>query len=307
MTTIRGQPQVVMLDTAVDGSKSSQEPAPGVMAMLQNLFAMLIGDSPQLIAKRGDRVVLVIHLRAEQEQSPLLGGEQENQPHHHGQRRFIKHGFRNVGQELTVAVPVCLIQRLDQRLHRAPNLIAEFVGDFLLILCTLRKQRFQCLILSNPKKAPSRKKAPKGLKSYLFLQPESGVPRHIARRLTTRRIDQHPSLAIGHQTQRNICRVKELHHSSRWKRLPPSAFDGLLQILLLRISLNQKTGFASIRQPFGCDCRKIGTQDLMMLGYASFQPRRNRLPFKQDFMIEFKRFTEYKPNPRLMDGRIWAF
>ena len=107
------------------------------MAALQHLFAVLVGVLAQLLAQRGDGVVLVVERVAEQEQAALLGGEEEDEPHHHRERGLVELLLVCAGEQRSVAVLVHAVERLDQHLDGLADLVAELVGDLLLVLGAL--------------------------------------------------------------------------------------------------------------------------------------------------------------------------
>ena len=61
------------------------------MTAFQDFLAEAGRRDPQLLPQRGDGVVLVVEFVAQQEQFPLLGAEQEHQPHHDRQGGFVEH------------------------------------------------------------------------------------------------------------------------------------------------------------------------------------------------------------------------
>ena len=135
----------VVLDTAVDGPERGQQPSPGVVAQAKDFLAELVGRDTQLLPQRADGVVLVVEFVAQEQQFPLLGAEQEHQPHHDGEGRLVENLFVHVGQQLPPVVLVGLVERLDQDLDRLADLIAKLVGDFLLVAGALVEQGFERL------------------------------------------------------------------------------------------------------------------------------------------------------------------
>ena len=68
---------VVVRQPAVDGPEGRQQPAPGVVPALEHLLAVLVGRLPQLLADRGDGVVLVVEV-ALQESSSRSSAQNRN-------------------------------------------------------------------------------------------------------------------------------------------------------------------------------------------------------------------------------------
>ena len=60
------------------------------MPPLQHFFAEALFVFEQPGAERGDSVVLVVDRLAEQEELPLLGAEQDDEPHHDGESGFVE-------------------------------------------------------------------------------------------------------------------------------------------------------------------------------------------------------------------------
>jgi hypothetical protein len=79
-----------VLDAAMHRAEGRQEPRPGVVASLEHLAPVRVGDGLELLAQRRHGVVLVEDRVAQQEQAPLLGREQEHQPHHHGDGGLVE-------------------------------------------------------------------------------------------------------------------------------------------------------------------------------------------------------------------------
>ena len=63
------------------------------MTASEDFLAELVGRDPQLLPQRGDGVVLVVEFVAQQQQFPLLGAEQEHQPHHDREGGFVEFGL----------------------------------------------------------------------------------------------------------------------------------------------------------------------------------------------------------------------
>ena len=125
---------VVVLQAAVHRTERRQQPGPRIVAAFEQFFAVLVGQFPQLLADRGDGVVLFVDgERLAGDQFPLLGTEQEHQPHHHREGRLVQNFFPHPGQQFPAKVLIGPVERMDQHFDRPPHLIAKLVGDFLLV------------------------------------------------------------------------------------------------------------------------------------------------------------------------------
>ena len=100
------------------------------MPPLEDLIAL----SAELHAQGRDRVERVVARLAQEEEPALLGGEEEHEPHHHSEPGFVELLRLHIAEQLAVAVLVCAVERLHQYLDGAPDLIAERVGNFVLVL-----------------------------------------------------------------------------------------------------------------------------------------------------------------------------
>ena len=84
------QQQVLVLDAAMDGAEGGEQARPGIGAAFQHLLAVAVGHFLQLLLQGGDGVVVVVERVAKVQQAALLGGEQEDQAHHDGQRGVVE-------------------------------------------------------------------------------------------------------------------------------------------------------------------------------------------------------------------------
>ena len=86
---------------------------------------MLVGRFLQLRHEGRDGVVLVVEWVAQEQQVPLLGREQEHQPHHDRQGGLVQVGLGDARQQLPAVVLVGPVERLDEHLDRLADLIAQ--------------------------------------------------------------------------------------------------------------------------------------------------------------------------------------
>ena len=96
---VAGHADAAVLDAAVDGAEGGEQSRPGVEASLEHLDAVPVGlRALELGAERRDRVALgpgaVVG-----EEAARLGGEQEDDPHHDGERRLVEPVLGDVLEE----------------------------------------------------------------------------------------------------------------------------------------------------------------------------------------------------------------
>ena len=222
-------------DAAVDGPEGGQQAAPGVVPALEDLLAVLVGSLAELLAQGRDGVVLVVERVAEQEQVALLGAEQEDKPHHDGECGLVDLGLGHPGQELAAVVLVGAVEGADQHLDCPAHLVAELVGDLLLVLGALAEQRLGRVRGRDAEEPPRAEEAAERAQGEGLLEPQLGVPRGEAGRLAARGIDQHPVLAVGYEPEPHAGGVEQLRHPRGRRRLPALAEGRPLQVLFRRV------------------------------------------------------------------------
>src|SRR6266700_1478765 len=131
VSTVGGQAHILMLHSLVHDAEDRQQPAPGVVSPLQDLFAVLIGLLAQLGLQRGDGVILVIEPFAQQQHVALLRRHKEDEPHHHRERCFVQFCFWQGAQQLAILVLVDAVKRLYKHLDCAAYLVTQLVGHYL--------------------------------------------------------------------------------------------------------------------------------------------------------------------------------
>ena len=117
-----------MPHATVDRPEGRQQPVPGVVPPFQNLLAMLVTSFLEPGHEGRDGIMLVVERVAQEQEAPLLGREQKNQPHHDRQGRFIKVGLGDARQQFSLLVPVDPVERADDHLDGLTDLIAQAVG-----------------------------------------------------------------------------------------------------------------------------------------------------------------------------------
>ena len=182
-----------MLHAAVDRPEGREQPDPGIVPAFEHFLAVLVGRFLQLGHEGRDGVVLVVERVAQEQQFPLLGGEQEHQPHHDRQGGLVEVGLGDARP--AVARPWSWSARSSDwmmHLDGLADLIAKLVGDFLLVRGALLEHRLERLVVGHAEEAVDAEQAAEGPQRDRLLEPEGRVPGGEAGRLPLRGIDQHP-------------------------------------------------------------------------------------------------------------------
>ena len=233
-------------------------------------------------------------------QLPLLGTEQEHQPHHDRQGRLVEHLFRHPGQQLPPEVLVGPVERMDQHLDRPPHLIAKLLGDFLLVRRALLRAALRAFDLRDVEEAAGRQQAAEGPQRDRLFEPEVGVPRGVAGGFALGGIHQHPVFAVGHEAQPHARAVEQLGHPGVGRCFPRRLGDVAGEFLRPGVGLHQQPGLLRA----GIDHDDAGPQQLVVLGNLHLQRLGDRLPLDQHSLVEVERLAEDEPDPLLMRGRI---
>ena len=117
----------------------------------------------------------------------------------------------HVAQELAIAVLVGAVERLDQHLDGAPDLLSERFGHLVLVLQRPLVERRE-LVLVGPEEATDAQKGHEGPQRLRFLAPEPGIPAREACHGADGRVDEHPALAVGDQSGGASRRPEQSHH-----------------------------------------------------------------------------------------------
>ena len=203
----------LVLHAAVDGTEGGQQTRPCIVAAFENFLAVLVGAFAQEFPQGGDGVVLIEKRIAEQEQAAFLRGEEEDEPHHHGEGGIIDFLFRDGGEQGAVGFGVDLIKGGDEHFHGAADLAAELVGDFLLVLGALCVEGSERFPGGDAEEAAQAKQAVEGPQGDGFLHPDVRIPRGEAAGLAAGRVNDHPVLAIGDESERDAGGVEQLGHA----------------------------------------------------------------------------------------------
>ena len=201
-----------MLDTAIDGPEHGEQSGPGIVTAVEHFRTVAIGFFRQLPAQVGNGIAPVVDRIAEKEQPTFLGAEDEHQSHHYRQPGLVELSGFHVAEQVPVAVLVGLVETLHEHLDRTTDLLAEGIGDLLVMLEGFVQKRFQG-VFRRAETAPDTEQRLKGLQRDRLLKPETGVPRCLAGCGADRRVDQHPSFAIGQKPHAHAMGAAEQGHT----------------------------------------------------------------------------------------------
>ena len=195
----RRQPERFVFNAPEHGAEHSEQSCPGIVPTFQDLVAEAFLFLAQLGAQRGDGVVLIVNRFSEQQELPLFGAEQHNEPHHDGEPGLIKLRRRDVLQKLAVTILVGAIQRLHQDFDGAAHLFPKRVGDFVLMFERAQEQGFKCAF--RRAEAPTDfQQGNERLQGDRFLLPDAREPCAQAGTAIGRHADNGPALAVGNQS-----------------------------------------------------------------------------------------------------------
>ena len=254
----------------------------------------------QLGAQRARRVVLVVERVAQQEQAALLGAQQEDQPHHHRQAGLVQDALAHALQQRPAAVLVGAIQRRHEDLDRAAHLVAELVGDLLLIHRAGIQQRLQRLVIGHAEEAPDAQQAAERAQRQPLLAPQARVPGDVAGGLARPGAHQQPRLAVGRQPQAHARLAQQLHHARGGVRLPGAVGQGFVERLAGGVNLDQQAGLARARR----DQHRVWPQRLTVLRQGRLDALRDALPFGQQLVGQLQRLPQHVADPGGVDGGI---
>ena len=281
--------QILVLETAMHGAEGGQQPRPGIGATFQHLLPGTVRNLLQLFLQGGDGVVVVVQRLAEMEQAALFGGEEENQPHHDGQGGVVLVGGVDAFEQGPAAVLVQGIEGLHQHLDGLADLVAELIGDLLLILGAGLEQGREGAVRGHPEQAAYAEQGMEGAQRQGLVQPEGGVPGGVAAGLAARGIYQHPVLAVGDQAQGYVGPMEQFHHAGSGGGLPVPAGDGPVQGLFGGIAGDEELRLAGHVVPRRAGRiahreageGKVRAQGLAQLGQADLQARGQGLALRE--------------------------
>ncbi|MCY1308897.1 hypothetical protein D9M70_589400 [compost metagenome] len=103
-------------------------------------------------------------------------------------------------QQSAGAVTILLVQCLDQHFNGPAHLLAQGVGHRFLVLQGFVEQRRQRFVLGT-EEAGDTQQRDEGLQGLAFLAPQACVPTGVGHHRAHGRIDQHPALTIGDESE----------------------------------------------------------------------------------------------------------
>ena len=290
-----------MVHAAVDSAERGEQPTPGVMTAFEDFLALLVGAFAEQFAQGGDGVVLVVKGIAKEEQAAFICGKQEDEAHHHRESAVVNRLLTHVGEERAARLGVQAVERLHEHLDGPADLIAELLGDFLLVLAALGVERGEGFRFGDAQEAAQVKQAVESAKRERLLHPQVGIPRGEAGGFATGRIDDHPLLAIGHEAERHVRGVEQFHHARAGRGFPTRAGGGFFQVLIGRVVLNEEQGLLVGVAVFQDE---IGPQRLAVVGHDGFHARRDGLTLHEKFRRVFQHVGEDVPNPSVMNSGL---
>src|SRR5258707_9873304 len=146
------------------------------------------------------------------QQPALFSGEEKYKPHHHGKCSFVEGGVGNPFEHGTVGILIQCVEGLHQHLDRLAYLIAELVGDFLLILRAFLKQSEQSAVGGDAEETPHSEQRMKSTQSDRLVEPERAIPGGVAGGFAPRWEDQHPMFSVCNETVGHSAGVKQFLH-----------------------------------------------------------------------------------------------
>lgn len=175
--TIGGKAHAVVRAAPVDEPEGREHLAPGIFPLLENRLDILRASLAQTCEETGHRIVLVVDfVVAEEWRLLILRVEQEDGPHHHGQRGLIDDRFRNALEQSALLVGIGAIDPGDEQFHSLANLAAELNRDIGLGIPALVEERGQCLLIRHTEEATLTEQRAERDKRQVFLEPEIGEP-----------------------------------------------------------------------------------------------------------------------------------
>jgi hypothetical protein len=295
--TVGGESQTVVADPAVDGAECREQPTPGVDAMLQHLFAMLVRGLAKVCPEGRDGVVLVVEQVAEQEQTTLLCREEENEPHHHCDGCLVEAGLPDAAKKRAPMVTVGSVERGHEDLDGIPNLPAELICDLLLVSRAFGQECFERLGLCDAEEPACTEQAPERAQGDGLFQPERGVPRGETSGLAGMHRYEHPLLAVGHQPQPHAGSTQQLDHARLGRDLPAGAGNRAAEVLPGWIGLDEEPRVARLGVVRRVQEDDIGRQRLVVFGQAHAKRRWDALALGQQLRGQLQGFGEYEAGP----------
>ena len=204
-------------------------------------------------------------------------------------------------------VPVDPVERPDDDLDGLADLIAQPVGDFLLVRCALLEHRLQRLVVGHREEPVDAQQAAEGPQGQRLLGPEGRVPGDEPGRLPLGSIDEHPVVAVGDEPQPGVRGVEQLHHPGRRGRLPVPAGDRLFEVLRRRVGLDEEASLPGVGHALGVPHHDVRAQGLPVLGDRRAERLGDVLPLDEHLIRQAERLLEDEVDPLPVDRRVRPF
>ena len=201
----------------------------------------------------------------QEKQPPFLGAEEENQTHHHRERRVVQTARGNIFEELPSPIHIGAIQCLDEHLHCPANLVPELIGDLLLVRNRLLEHLLERIGVGHGEEPTCTEKRPERSKCKGFLEPKERVTGGVTRRLPSRCIDEHPPVTICDEPEANTRDSAEVSHTLRRRGGPGRSVDAAFQVLPEGPYGAEEPGLTSSGTVAWIDNDEVGMKDLSVL------------------------------------------
>lgn len=133
------KPHQFVIDAGIDGTEYREQTGPCVPASFEDF----LGLAAELHPQGGNSIIGLVTLVSHEQEPALLGGEQEDDPHHDGQSGFIEFRRFDALEKFAIAIDVGAIERLDQNLDCTPYLFAQSICHLVLKLQRVIEERRQ--------------------------------------------------------------------------------------------------------------------------------------------------------------------
>src|SRR5438105_1374917 len=142
------------------------------MAAFENFLAVLVGAFPKEFAQGRHSVMLVVKRITEKEESAFFRGEKEDEPHHYSKSAVVEGFLTYSCQQCAVGLGVDAVEGLHEHFHGTPDLVAELIGDFLLVFAAFGVERGERVGFCHPEKAAEMEQALEGAQGDRLLHPK---------------------------------------------------------------------------------------------------------------------------------------
>ena len=202
----RGKQEARMVDAGEDGTEQGEKAAPGVEAF-EDAGTVAVGVLLKLAAERRRGVDVVVGRLAVEQETALLGAEEEHEAHHHGKGRLVEFFRFDAAQERPAGQTVRAVEAGDEDLDGVSDLPAERVGDLFGVLEGFVEKRRKGRPRVAAEEAETAEEGKERIERPLFLEPEAGEPGDGAGkgiRRIFRRVHENPLFAVRHETETDV-------------------------------------------------------------------------------------------------------